>query len=71
MLENQTPEAFQDVSKPKYSGTLNLDRWAARPPLPTPGSPGAGRSLCWRLSGGSREVGGLNRRAAGAASPWE
>uniref|UniRef100_A0A8C6EKW6 Fatty acid synthase n=1 Tax=Microcebus murinus TaxID=30608 RepID=A0A8C6EKW6_MICMU len=26
MLENQTPEAFQDVSKPKYSGTLNLDR---------------------------------------------
>ncbi|XP_060027688.1 fatty acid synthase [Erinaceus europaeus] len=26
MLENQTPELFQDVSKPKYSGTLNLDR---------------------------------------------
>ncbi|XP_064351418.1 fatty acid synthase [Camelus dromedarius] len=26
MLENQTPEFFQDVSKPKYSGTLNLDR---------------------------------------------
>ncbi|XP_054448917.1 fatty acid synthase [Pteronotus mesoamericanus] len=26
MLENQTPESFQDVSKPKYSGTLNLDR---------------------------------------------
>lgn len=28
MLENQTPEFFQDVNKPKYSGTLNLDRWA-------------------------------------------
>ncbi|XP_059527571.1 fatty acid synthase [Myotis daubentonii] len=26
MLENQTPELFQDVSKPKYSGTLHLDR---------------------------------------------
>ncbi|EHH58444.1 hypothetical protein EGM_08298, partial [Macaca fascicularis] len=26
MLENQTPEFFQDVCKPKYSGTLNLDR---------------------------------------------
>ncbi|XP_028740769.1 fatty acid synthase [Peromyscus leucopus] len=26
MLENQTPELFQDVNKPKYSGTLNLDR---------------------------------------------
>lgn len=28
MLENQTPGLFQDVSKPKYSGTLNLDRCA-------------------------------------------
>lgn len=26
MLENQTPELFQDVNKPKYSGTLHLDR---------------------------------------------
>ncbi|EHB09358.1 Fatty acid synthase [Heterocephalus glaber] len=26
MLEGQTPEQFQDVSRPKYSGTLNLDR---------------------------------------------
>lgn len=26
MLENQTPEFFQDVNKPKYNGTLNLDR---------------------------------------------
>ncbi|KAM6175935.1 fatty acid synthase [Erethizon dorsatum] len=26
MLENQTPEQFQDVNRPKYSGTLNLDR---------------------------------------------
>nr|XP_027811303.1 fatty acid synthase [Marmota flaviventris]XP_027811304.1 fatty acid synthase [Marmota flaviventris] len=26
MLENQAPGLFQDVSKPKYSGTLNLDR---------------------------------------------
>ncbi|XP_037013862.2 fatty acid synthase [Artibeus jamaicensis] len=26
MLENQTPEFFRDVSRPKYSGTLNLDR---------------------------------------------
>ncbi|KAF6093695.1 fatty acid synthase [Phyllostomus discolor] len=26
MLENQTPESFQEVNKPKYSGTLNLDR---------------------------------------------
>uniref|UniRef100_G1RUY3 Fatty acid synthase n=1 Tax=Nomascus leucogenys TaxID=61853 RepID=G1RUY3_NOMLE len=26
LLENQTPEFFQDVCKPKYSGTLNLDR---------------------------------------------
>ncbi|XP_036124153.1 fatty acid synthase [Molossus molossus] len=26
MLENQTPEFFQEVNKPKYSGTLNLDR---------------------------------------------
>ncbi|XP_008574493.1 PREDICTED: fatty acid synthase [Galeopterus variegatus] len=26
VLENQTPEFFQDVNKPKYSGTLNLDR---------------------------------------------
>lgn len=31
MLENQTPELFQDVSKPKYNGTLNLDRWAVGP----------------------------------------
>lgn len=33
MLENQTPELFQDVNKPKYNGTLNLDRWAASPPV--------------------------------------
>ncbi|KAI5764340.1 FASN protein [Gulo gulo luscus] len=26
VLENQTPEFFQDVNKPKYSGTVNLDR---------------------------------------------
>uniref|UniRef100_A0A673VNW4 Fatty acid synthase n=1 Tax=Suricata suricatta TaxID=37032 RepID=A0A673VNW4_SURSU len=26
VLENQTPERFQDVSKPKYSSTVNLDR---------------------------------------------
>ncbi|XP_039332582.1 fatty acid synthase [Saimiri boliviensis] len=26
VLENQSPESFQDVSKPKYNGTLNLDR---------------------------------------------
>lgn len=26
MLENQTPQLFQDVSQPKYSGTLHLDR---------------------------------------------
>ncbi|XP_003464876.2 fatty acid synthase [Cavia porcellus] len=26
ILENQTPEQFQDVNRPKYSGTLNLDR---------------------------------------------
>nr|XP_045015104.1 fatty acid synthase-like isoform X2 [Jaculus jaculus]XP_045015105.1 fatty acid synthase-like isoform X2 [Jaculus jaculus] len=26
MMENQTPESFQDVNKPKYRGTLNLDR---------------------------------------------
>nr|XP_025855761.1 fatty acid synthase [Vulpes vulpes] len=26
MMENQTPEFFQDVNKPKYSGTVNLDR---------------------------------------------
>ncbi|XP_074080916.1 fatty acid synthase [Macrotis lagotis] len=26
MLENQTPEFFQDVNKPKYNGTINLDR---------------------------------------------
>nr|XP_028572050.1 fatty acid synthase [Podarcis muralis] len=26
MLENQTPELFQEVNKPKYSGTLNLDQ---------------------------------------------
>lgn len=26
MLENQTPELFHDVNKPKYSGTLNLDQ---------------------------------------------
>lgn len=31
MLENQTPELFQDVNKPKYNGTLNLDRWAVSP----------------------------------------
>lgn len=31
MLENQTPELFQDVSKPKYSGMLNLDRWVPSP----------------------------------------
>lgn len=34
MLENQTPELFQDVSKPKYSGTLHLDRWARPSPRP-------------------------------------
>lgn len=38
MLENQTPELFQDVNKPKYSGTLNLDRWAVRPSI--------GHSVC-------------------------
>lgn len=37
MLDNQTPESFQDVSKPKYNGTLNLDRWA--PPSSPPSSP--------------------------------
>lgn len=26
MLENQTPQLFQDVNKPKYMGTVNLDR---------------------------------------------
>nr|XP_025034359.1 fatty acid synthase [Pelodiscus sinensis] len=26
MLENQSPESFHDVSKPKYAGTLHLDR---------------------------------------------
>uniref|UniRef100_A0A670Y7Z6 Fatty acid synthase n=1 Tax=Pseudonaja textilis TaxID=8673 RepID=A0A670Y7Z6_PSETE len=26
MLENQTPELFYEVNKPKYSGTLNLDQ---------------------------------------------
>uniref|UniRef100_A0A4X2LHQ6 Fatty acid synthase n=1 Tax=Vombatus ursinus TaxID=29139 RepID=A0A4X2LHQ6_VOMUR len=26
MLENQTPELFQDVNRPKYNGTINLDR---------------------------------------------
>ncbi|XP_069511428.1 fatty acid synthase [Ambystoma mexicanum] len=26
MLENQSPELFQDVNKPKYLGTVNLDR---------------------------------------------
>ncbi|XP_077184140.1 fatty acid synthase [Paroedura picta] len=26
MLENQTPELFQEVNKPKYTGTLNLDQ---------------------------------------------
>ncbi|XP_043860025.1 LOW QUALITY PROTEIN: fatty acid synthase [Dromiciops gliroides] len=26
MLENQTPEFFQDVNRPKYNGTINLDR---------------------------------------------
>uniref|UniRef100_A0ABI7YC33 Fatty acid synthase n=1 Tax=Felis catus TaxID=9685 RepID=A0ABI7YC33_FELCA len=26
MLENQTPELFEDVVRPKYSGTVNLDR---------------------------------------------
>ena len=35
MLDNQTPEFFQDVNKPKYNGTLNLDRWA--PPFSSPG----------------------------------
>lgn len=34
MLDNQTPEFFQDVNKPKYNGTLNLDRWA--PPFSSP-----------------------------------
>lgn len=33
MLENQTPELFQDVNKPKYNGTLNLDRWAVHPSI--------------------------------------
>lgn len=33
MLENQTPELFQDVNKPKYNGTLNLDRWALSPSI--------------------------------------
>lgn len=33
MLENQTPELFQDVNKPKYNGTLNLDRWAISPSI--------------------------------------
>uniref|UniRef100_A0A2K5Q2X1 Fatty acid synthase n=2 Tax=Cebus imitator TaxID=2715852 RepID=A0A2K5Q2X1_CEBIM len=26
LLQNQSPESFQDVSKPKYNSTLNLDR---------------------------------------------
>lgn len=51
MLENQTPEFFQDVSKPKYSGTLNLDRWAppSSPPSSSPSSPlpSPARPLLW------------------------
>ncbi|XP_054986055.1 fatty acid synthase [Sorex araneus] len=34
MLENQSPEAFRDVNRPKYSGTLHLDR-ATRESCPT------------------------------------
>lgn len=49
MLENQTPEFFQDVCKPKYSGTLNLDRWALRSPAP----PSTG---VWAQGCGSRGV---------------
>ncbi|XP_071429466.1 fatty acid synthase [Pithys albifrons albifrons] len=33
MIENQTPELFWEVSKPKYSGTLHLD-WVTRKKCP-------------------------------------
>ncbi|KAM6245512.1 fatty acid synthase [Porphyrio hochstetteri] len=33
MIENQTPELFREVNKPKYSGTLHLD-WVARKKCP-------------------------------------
>ncbi|KAM9537489.1 fatty acid synthase [Guaruba guarouba] len=33
MIENQTPELFWEVNKPKYSGTLHLD-WASRKKCP-------------------------------------
>lgn len=31
ILENQTPKLFQEVCEPKYSTTLNLDRWVPGP----------------------------------------
>ncbi|NXG58624.1 FAS synthase, partial [Hemiprocne comata] len=33
MIENQTPELFREVNKPKYSGTLHLD-WVTRKKCP-------------------------------------
>ncbi|KFZ63512.1 Fatty acid synthase [Podiceps cristatus] len=33
MIENQTPESFWEVNKPKYSGTLHLD-WVTRKKCP-------------------------------------
>ncbi|NXR52975.1 FAS synthase, partial [Hippolais icterina] len=33
MIENQTPELFSEVNKPKYSGTLHLD-WVTRKKCP-------------------------------------
>ena len=80
MLENQTPESFQDVNKPKYSGTLNLDRWAAWLTLaqhcrdscfsPLCAAMVQATAFCWGLSGGSREArGGEGRKVGGQGQP--
>lgn len=66
-MENQSPELFLDVSKPKYSGTLNLDRWARPPVLPHSAQPPLPHTGLHHLSG-SRW--GQSRGVWGGSSGW-
>jgi hypothetical protein len=67
MLENQNPELFQDVNKPKYSGTLNLDRWVTLLVLVFARSEGPGEPRLWcQWPSLASPVGGRGRRGSWA-----
>lgn len=68
MLDNQTPEFFQDVNKPKYNGTLNLDRWA--PPFSSPSVSLHGPHTGVRRPGHGPLLGSDRRSGEGEAVWW-